>query len=148
MLPSDDVFLIYPSEEQPKRLSDRNNWREAKSEPHRSGFFGRAFGARKRKTVLCKFWESTGSCDRGSQCTYAHGAAELRHRDDGRRVQAPPQQVKELQMELKLKEMQLLQLEQQRQHEEERRQHAEERKCVSLRFPAAAHSFCPPPALL
>ncbi|CAE7245224.1 Tis11, partial [Symbiodinium sp. CCMP2456] len=32
---------------------------------------------KKYKTIMCRFFETTGNCQRGDSCSYAHGAHEL-----------------------------------------------------------------------
>ena len=34
----------------------------------------------KYKTAICEAWKSNGTCDRGSNCIYAHGQSDLRQK--------------------------------------------------------------------
>ncbi|KAH9599425.1 WW domain [Trypanosoma melophagium] len=54
-----------------------------------AGRGGRGRGGRggidqgKRKTKMCMFWESRGTCNWGERCAFAHGKGELRSTPSG-----------------------------------------------------------------
>merc|ERR550519_1477304 len=44
------------------------------------------------KTVLCEFWNTTGRCQYGAECHFAHGESELKRQREVNRVQQMQQQ--------------------------------------------------------
>jgi len=36
----------------------------------------------KFKTEICKFWQTTGTCEYSDACSFAHGSMELKQRTD------------------------------------------------------------------